>query len=369
MKMLRKSANVRGIAMSAQKRCGKCGLYMCEHLRADIPIQEELPVLSLASQSGTAELLADLEKTERPAHPRIRVSSSKDDDNTLYNLDRTSTIPMGATTQAQGIIIPPPPKVPLIASAKDIKDRWVKCSICKANICIDYLARHEIVHVNEHKTAANSSSTTPSNSTSSAIIKLPPSTNTASYSAPVQENKPKLSPIERYKFRGIDTACAASSMSQDSRYSDFTVIFWLHDKINVSSGHYSGSSTSSTWKECERLSVHVVFDSIEEYYTVTTKLMKRSSYSTYDNEENVPDRICINAKEVGDEVKRALLFFCVSPRAAYKQFRKLFKQDLSIDYDACNRACIVQTANCETLFERLKRPADTTYANHSYCDM
>lgn len=371
MKMLRKTVNgsEKGTTMAARKRCDKCGLYMCSHLRNGIPAHDELPILSLASQSGTTKLLADLEEEEarskRHAHPRIRVASSKEDDDTLYNLNHTSIIPMKSTVgaEAERVIIPPPPKVPVITSARTVKDRWVNCSICKARVHIDFLTQHERVHVDMHRPTANSSSTTAS--TSSAIVKHMPLVHSP---PPAQENKPKLSPVERYTFRAIDTACAASSMSQDSRYSDFTIILWLKEKLAVSSGHYSGSSGYSTSKDAERLSVHVVYDSLEDYYTLTTKLLKRSSYSTYDSEENVPDRICLSTKEVNDEIKRAFLFFCVSPRAAYKHFRKLFKQELSIDYDTANRACIAQTANCDTLFERLKRPAET-WTGRDYCGM
>ena len=196
---------------------------------------------------------------------------------------------------------------------------------------------------------------------STAIVHTPP---------PPQEDKPKLSPIEHFKFRKIDAACAASSMSKDSRYSDITVVLFLKEKTSVSSGYYSGTNTSSTYKDFERLSIHTVYDSLEEYYTTTIKLLKRSSFSSFDNEENVPDRICLNAKELREEIKKAFLFFGISPKAAYKQFRKLFKQKLVIDYDDDNRASVARTENCEELFERLnKKPDYSGYAGgmHGYC--
>jgi hypothetical protein len=387
MKMVRKPEGEKGRTMNEQ-RCRLCGLWACEHIKRPLEARgvETVEPISLGESVGEKAFpkLVDarlttvknelLPKTEPPP-ARVRIAdvpstrlAKEEEDNTLYKT--RSTIPMGPAPEsaAQRVLIPPPPKVPTIAGpsspiTKVSDNEWVNCNICKARVNVKYLDAHQKMHIGTHS------------STSRAIVPASSSATSSTGSITVyssknekkDNSKPKLSPQEHYKFKHIEDACAASSMSQDGRYSDITVIYWMRDKPNVTTTYYAGGSSSSTYNVGERLSIHVVYDSLEDYYTVTTKLLKRSSYSSWDTEENVPDRICGSPRELLEEIKRALLFFCISPKVAYKKFRKLFKQELKIDYDASGRACICQTKNCEELFEKLKKASSSTeYAGHGY---
>jgi len=419
MKMVRKPEGsdefksfTKGRTMANEQRCSLCGLWACEHIKAankpDIslgekvgqPLAEEktfpspVPRIRVTSAPSPSpgwlaarsaflrkkdvdESIARVKVTDTDTTPSrvsfaalqqtgVRTRTAKEEaDNTLYKI--SSTIPMGAPAETQRIIIPPPPKVPSIVGPNSpitnindpaTQDAWVNCNICKAKVLVKYLDEHQKMHIGTHATRTIARDTT-----SSAITVYNPPKNEKKDSS-----KPKLSPIEQYKFRQIGDVCAASSMSQDGRYSDMTVILWMKESTAVTNTYYAGGSSTSTYKDWERLTVHVVYDSMEDYYTVTTKLLKRSSYATFDNEENVPDRICLTPRELNEEIKRALLFFRISPKGAYKRFRKLFKQELKIDYDNKGRACIAQTENSEVLSERLKKSSfsSSDYTGHEY---
>lgn len=318
-----------------------------------------------------------------------------------------STIPMGASSAATNrVLIPPPPLVPKVVGITlvpkqekdflpgdrlpvgktfmpsvitdtpmapigtkesqkiDMKTDWVHCNICKARVFVRYLDMHLKVHTQNFEPSAITSSNV-GNTTSSALARTnfnhgPVGTSiitpAPSYSTRTAEPRgPILSKIETYKFRQLDQACCASSVSSDGRYSDFTIIFWEKDKPGVVSTSYAGGS-SYTVKDWERFSIHIVYDSVEDYYTLTSKLLKRGQYSSFDSEESCPDKIC-EQSELFSEIKRALLFFRISPKAAYKHFRKLFRVQTLTEYDASGRAIITTSKNCDALQERLKRSA------------
>lgn len=238
----------------------------------------------------------------------------------------------------------------------DLKDEWVNCSLCRAKVFIKYLDKHLLVHTNNFET---------NNPTTTAIVRHVASIPPKQEETKKTENKPQLNNIERYKFRQLEQACCASSMSRNGRYSDFTITFWEKDKPTVHSVVYSGGVTSYASKDWERFTIHIAYDSVEDYFTVTSKLLKRSSYSSWDVEDTVvPDRICYQ-EELFTEIKRALLFFRISPKSAYKHFRRLFKQELITDLDPNGRAFITQTQNCESLQNRLKKT--TTHSGGYDC--
>lgn len=243
----------------------------------------------------------------------------------------------------------------------DISGDWVTCNLCTSRINIRYLDQHLKVHIYKHPhKGADSTSTTTSASSSTALTRIAPTTETQTTSWTYPEKKePKIQSLETYKFKTLDSVCAAGSQSKAGRYSDFTLVFWGEEKTVVQNSNYYGygSYSSYTSKDWERLHIHVIYDSVEDYYTVSCKILRRSSYSTYDSDDCIPDRICYQ-HELMTEIKRALLFFRVSPKVAYKKFRKLFKQTFDITYSD-GKALIVQTKNCEDLNKKL---APTSYS-------
>lgn len=337
------------------ERCDLCGLFGCVHILEQWQHKQTILPPAIAVGENIGEIASfPISKTEFNMNEEINLAS---------------TIPMGKPEQAERVLIPPFPRPPLIQvpsvslDSNLSTDDWVCCSICKAQVCVKYLDGHLKVHTSNYKGVDSS------RRMGSGTVYTPPkpasSTAITVINKTVDEQRfaPKLHPKERYRFRQISQACAASSVTQDGRYSDFTCILWLSEKPTVQYTSYSGGHQSTISKDKERFAIHIVYDSFEEYFTLNTKFLKRSSYSSWDNEETVPDRIC-DQKDLADEIKKSLLFFCISPKAAYKQFRKLFKQELVIDYSENKKACIVQTKNCFELAEKLK--TTESYQGHGY---
>lgn len=344
-------------------RCSLCDFFGCRHVNPRLPTEP-----NHGSRNRNLEINNNLGE---------QIGDAMEDFSGVVS--SVSTMPMGPSPAAnERVLIPPPPRVPNIPGVPmtagpaaevnrvlqtiDMKNDWVHCNICKARVMIEYLDKHQKVHIENVDIVRPSSK-----SSSTAIVPIvnpgPHSLVTTHSSNP---KRPSIN-IERYKFRQLEQACCASSVSSDGRYSDFTIIFWEQEKSVVYSAQWNGGTSYSS-KEWERFTVHVVYDSREDYYTVSSKLSKRSSYGSYDNDEVVPDRIC-NQDELFTEIKRALLFFRISPKAAYKHFRRLFKQELMIDYDNNGRAIVVQTKNCMILNDRLKKSPGSMNSHlydHSY---
>lgn len=340
----------------SSKRCDLCGLFGCHHVNPRLEPRH-------GSRSSNA-LIPFGEKTVTPIGF---------EGNTALADDRHSTIPGPGpgTVEQQRILIPPPPAVPnlpgVVQVSKelqkiDTKDDWVHCNLCKARVNVQYLDNHLKVHTDLFEPSKVTSQTS---STSTAIVPVTSSVSTTVSPNKKDEKIPTLSKVEKYKFRELVEACCASSVSLDGRYSDFTVVFWEKDKPGVQTTTYTGGATTYTTREWERLSIHVVYDNVEDYFTVSCKLLKRSGYSTFDTEDAIPDRICFQ-EELITEIKRALLFYKISPDEALKKFTSLFTQPIIIDHDAEGRALIAQTQNCDVLQERLKRISSYSGYDHAY---
>jgi hypothetical protein len=272
----------------------------------------------------------------------------------------------------------------------NLKD-WVKCNLCTSNIHVDYLTGHLKTHayMAEKPTPKSVSSATQASST--AIVRVSDhttsigsggnghtsssatSSNETSWSSLIAKSnakdKPTLQSLETYKFRELKHVCAFGSSSKSNRYSDFTVVFWTDEVSSVQNTSYYGTGYSSyVSKDWERLSIHSVYDSLEEYYVVSCKLSRRGHNSSWDNDDCIPDRICYQ-NELMTEIKRAMLFFRVNPKSAYRLFRKLFDQNVKITYDPNDgKVLFAQTESYGELSDRLKNSSSsttTTYGQQS----
>lgn len=250
-----------------------------------------------------------------------------------------------------------------------LSDEWLTCNLCKCKTLATYIGKHLKLHIPEYviKTTAQSSTalakveekeSSLSANSLDAIILAHMSGGGSSERQTNKVNMPTLAAQEFYRFKTLDAASAVSSVSKDGRYSDFTTTFFFKERTTVNSTSYMGGHAYTT-KEAERLTVHVVYDNLEDYYTISTQLLKRSNYSSWDSEDTVPDRICYQS-ELMLEIKKAMLYFAVPPRTAYKIWRKLFRQNIVIEYDKNNRAIAAQTQNYTALIEKLK-PDTTIY--------
>ncbi|SRR5258708_4626755 len=311
------------------KRCEQCKLYGCRHVNPRLaPRQSDITELGSLGSLGdfVGEPMQDFSGIRtRVANPRA-------------SNDR--------------VIIPPTvPPVNRELQSINMQNEWVNCNICKSRVFIKYLDQHLRAHTHTYQP------------TSTAIVKVEQSNVTPQTIVSTTKKEesiiPKLDKPEPYRFRQLEQACCASSVSNDGRYSDFTIVFWEKDKQTVQSTVYSGGNTSYTTKDWERFSVHVVYDSLEDYFTLACKLLRRSAYGTWDNEDAIPDRICYQ-DELITEIKRALLFFRISPKDALDHFIVLWnEQQLIISYDENGRAFITQTENCRELDARLKKNVGT----------
>jgi hypothetical protein len=253
----------------------------------------------------------------------------------------------------------------------DISADWVQCNLCTNKVFIRYLDQHLKVHIHQYEKGGASTrvSTKEPLTSSTALVRVhdtplqSSNTQTSWSSSTPSKKEPRLQSLETYKFRSLDNVCAASSVSKTGRYSDFTIVFYGDERVSVhNSNYYTEGAQSWTTKEWERLQIHIIYDSLEDYYTMSCKLFRRSDYSSYDSgDDSVPDRICYQ-HELLTEIKRALLFFKMSPKTAYKKFRKLFKEGFDITYDS-DRAVIVESASCAELNKRMKNVFNSPQSN------
>ena len=299
----------------------------------------------------------------------IKISYTESNSDTSENsqLDRVSSVLQGILDDDRKPIISKITKDQII----DTNNEWVPCNLCKSRIFSKYLDSHMKAHAySSERRISTSSSLKEERSTSIVRLSDKPETSSSSqsssWSSYTQEvKKPLVQSIEKYKFRNIDNVCIAATASKSNRYSDFTIVFWSDEIIRVNNSTYYGAGwQSNVSSDRQRLQLHVIYDSLEEYYTISCKLLSRSEYSSWDSEDAIPERICTQ-NELLKEIKRALLFFKINPVKAYRMFRKELNKDFDIDYDDSGKAIIVQSSSCEELSKLLK---PKQYGNSSYAD-
>lgn len=260
-------------------------------------------------------------------------------------------------------IIPPPPPTALVVPKQETKqsiiidakfDDFVSCNFCQNKVKKEYLTQHFSMHTHNFTPRSKPIEQAAALATIHTPL-LPRHTE-----APKDKTKiPHLKSVEHYVFRHIDAISAASSVSQSGRISDFTVSFFLKEQTTFTDVSWRGSG-QYTSKDNQRFVIHIAYDSVEDYYLVVCKMVKRSQYSLYDTEELTPEHIC-NQDELLTDIKRSMLYFGIPPKTAYKMFRKLFKKpDISIEYDKNNRACMSETSNSSELLQKIA-PKETSY--------
>lgn len=325
-----------------QTRCDLCGLFGCQHVR-----EAKSNVTNIGDSLDN--VLSNLQEASEEVMPR-------DQDGVPVHAEAKTEPKIRIATTPKRQIIPPPPRIGVtgpIASKQDDKisiinndgTGFVVCNLCKANVAMGYLNIHMKAHTSEYEKKKSTS-----------ITIVPKQTPIV---GPVITTKPKQSikSIEQYRFKKIETACIGATVSNNRRYSDFTCVLWLEHKQSTWSGSYAGSQSTYS-KDQERLSIHIIYDSLEDYFTINCRLFERSSFSTFDREVgSIPDRVCYQ-EDILSEIKKMLLFLQISPKAAYKHFRKCCKLDMQVETNKLGAIYIAQSSNANELSERLKKPAD-----------
>jgi hypothetical protein len=259
-------------------------------------------------------------------------------------------------------------------NSPDAKALFVKCNFCPHDIRQDYLTRHIGMHIeNRHIEEANvrvADSVVKNSSSGYQPIKYEPIKQELTKVEPEEVRKflyaiptSKVKDTEDFRFRKLKAVSAFSGASKDRRYSDFTFIVWFSDVTSVTSYNsgYAGGSNSQYGKASERLQIHLTYDSLERYYTISGKVYKRTGYSDFETEDGtIPDRIC-EQEELMVEIKRICLFFKISPMAAYKRFLKTVRKGFSIVASEGTTGQAV-TNNHVGILEDLKKAKTTNYS-------
>jgi hypothetical protein len=337
--------------MKINKRCSICSLFFCCHNKR---IEEKSSPLALSPGEHIDNIIdafsvnqgsSSMTESKRVFVPPPPVLSSP---RQTVNLTKDHCPPPSTETNDSDILASP--------------NTWVSCNICSCRIHGQYLDTHLKAHIQTY--VPRHSSTT---GASTAMVRYGaqiPSTTTTTTHYTKQPSQLKISAQEKYRFRKLEAVSIQSTTNKTGRYSDMTVVFWDTEKPVAQSAVYSGTGYSTISKDWERVCIHIVHNTIEDYYTLSVKLLKRANYSAWDNEEGIPDRICLQ-EELRTEIKRALLFFRINPMNAYRLFRKEWKGDFAVDKSEDGRITVVKSQSMKKLSERLNKQPQV-YNHTSY---
>lgn len=256
----------------------------------------------------------------------------------------TKTEPVKAPEASKQVVIPN-------------DDDKVVCSYCLQDIMVKYMDAHIKMHVNM---AASGYEFKKPEQKSTSLVRL----GSEIGKSIAEEYRPKVPVklLEHFKYRKIEEVSASASSSSDGRFSDFTVVFWLGERYSVHNGHYVGGQWVPS-KDYERLVIHTTYDIVDDYYSLSIKIVRRNGYSLNDIEEiATPERLLFDQTGMLREIHGALLYCRVPPLAAYKRFIKLMRRsDFLIERDEkTNRIASVQTANARDLLQALKEKHSTS---------
>jgi len=350
--------SIRDLMSTAQ--CNICFLYSCEH---KVEREQQIKPMDLGDQIGVK--LTDVKNvtTINIKNPDVNITCIECRAEVSSNAFCTN-----CGVSLIGIRISEPIKEPEIIKQPEmknsksddkIKDLTIKCNYCDLVIIKKYLDAHLKMHIDnfvaepEEKISLAQNNITSINTNPAqqpAILKL-----VEKLSAGLTDKDDiSLKEVVRFKYREIDNVSVSASSSKDQRFSDFTATVWLKERTGAYSTGYAGGSYLAS-KDFERVVIHTTFDAIDEYYSVSVKLLKQNQYSSYDVEEAVPERLCFDQTEISSEIKKALLFFKIPPRSVYKRFLKTIRsQEFLIERDDDGRIEYVQTENTNDLVSALK---------------
>jgi hypothetical protein len=264
--------------------------------------------------------------------------------------------------------------IPLVETKSDpfpsnsiISEKEFRCAFCEFDVGRKYLAQHIEAHVNQKspmpiRVAIRAEETKLLPPAPPEEVPLPISMNELKNFLSQQPN-PKLNDLHNFHFRKIRAISVISATNSNKRYSDFTLMIWLADGAAYGTECYG--TQSGLKKNLERISVHIVYDSLERYFTVNAKGMKRFIYASYDTEDHsVPTRICEQG-ELIREIKGILLAYGLPPRAIYKRFRKLMNVNLLLEKNTQEEPVVAYSDNHLALLEELKSSSSTAATEFS----
>ena len=356
------------VKLMSTTQCDECGLYTCIH---KTELTQPMKPIDLGSQVGDKlsdavtkiRIELDTEVVKEPTNiecPSCKKLVTVGPNNNFCYL-------CGAPLKASAIF-PDDEKETATKNLKPKEDLTVKCGYCDMDILKKYITAHLNVHINSHTQVTVEPSKTEIKA-EAAPVKTPLQVSATSYLT--DKDDVGLKAIDRFHYRQIDNLSVSSSSTEDQSISDLTVTIWLKERASAYNGSYSGAVWQAS-TDYERVVIQTTYDATDEYYSVSVRLIKTNQYG-YSTEDAVPERLCFDATEIREEIKRALLFFKVPPRSVYKRFLKAIRnEDFVVELDKNGRIEYVQTANANDLLAKLKEKQSLsnnkwdTHTNHGF---
>lgn len=258
--------------------------------------------------------------------------------------------------------------------------RFESCSFCGGSIVDIMLNHHLLRHVEgdhsllnianfQRKTPERSPSTQVRVATTSVQPELVPKdrspTELRNFFKVDEIPHTKIKPTERFRFRALHDVSWCSATSTSGRYSDFNLIVWMKESLRAHNTGYSGGSHTHTYISRDRLNIHLVYDRVEHYYTISNRNFRRNEFSNFELDETlVPDRIC-EQHELISEIRKILLYYNIPPRAVLKRLLKVLREDMNIDIDEETKSVYYcYSFNHLPLFEELKEMSKSSNNNY-----
>lgn len=211
---------------------------------------------------------------------------------------------------------------------------FIQCSYCVNKVHLQFLTKHIKEHIIREHVSDETSHYSQITGSSINSAKIP-----EVFEEPKEDDvvkfltdppTPKIKSLENFSFRPVNDVSFISFTNKTKLYSDFSIIVWLKGTSWAQSGQYYGHNASNYGFSggSERLVINLIYDSIDDFFTIKTRLLKRYGYSENDAEESVlPDRI-IFQEDILFNIRAALLFHKISPKAVLKKFMKNMKKNI-----------------------------------------
>jgi hypothetical protein len=157
---------------------------------------------------------------------------------------------------------------------------------------------------------------------------------------------------ERHHFMKIHASSFVSCSSPTGTYSEIAIILWMDGK------HYSSKSSVSS--DRYRVVLNLMYDAVDDLWSVSSKLIKRGIYlySKDEDEGQISNRLCLTS-ELRSEIKKMLLYLGLSPREAYRKFRKNMEETF-VKTESEFGFTTIESESHATLIKELEKPTSTT---------
>jgi hypothetical protein len=157
---------------------------------------------------------------------------------------------------------------------------------------------------------------------------------------------------ERHHFIKIHATSFVACASPTGAYSEIAVVLWVDNKS------YSKSSVDRY-----RVVLSMMYDGEEDLWSISSKLIKRQTYSYSKDEEEgqISNRLCLTT-ELRSEIKKMLLYLGISPREAYRMFRRNMSEHFIVAKSEFGFTT-VETASHAALLKDLEKTVPTSQNN------